>query len=90
MFINTNVLILIILIFVSLYFISYFKKISVIEENFDNYNIVVRSCPDDCNNNFKYNIVLPNNNKLRQLVNMYEKNTCCNPGYTVLSPGFWD
>jgi len=90
MFININVLIIIILIFISLYFISYFKKISVIKESFDNSNIVIRSCSDDCDNNFKYNIVLPNNDKLKELVNKYEEKTCCNPGYITLSPGFWD
>ena len=90
MFINTNVLIIIILIFVSLYFLSYFKRISVIKESFDNSEIIIRSCPSDCDNIFDYNIILPREKKLQKLVDIYEKNTPCNPGYINLSPGFWD
>lgn len=85
MILNLNILIVIILIFISLYFLSYSKNIPIIKENFS-----IRSCQSDCDNIFDYNILLPNEDKVEKLVKYYEKNTPCNGGYINLSPNFWN
>lgn len=94
MFINTNVLTILVVLCISLYFMSYFQKLSIVKESFeeDFQNKCVYTSKD-IENIGKPKYVpgeVVKQPGFKELLNMHEEKTPCNPGYITLSPGFWD
>lgn len=91
-YINYNILITIILIFIVIYFISHFKEAPIFNEYFKN-NVAYMQPNPFLDNNKKDVIIYHHSDKLSNIqkeTKAFEANNYpCSPGYIVQSIDFW-